>query len=156
MRRAGAILARRSHSRAELRRKLEKTAPQDLLDEVLQSLETLGLLNDAEYAYNLALRRLAHDGWGPFRVRGYLLRHGIALPVVLAALDRVQLEVDAGQALENYIRSRARRVGLPSDRNGIRRLFNHLQRRGYRDEDIRAALGRIVPLGAWRAFDTGE
>jgi regulatory protein len=156
MRQAIALLARRAFGKAELRRKLSEQSEEGLLAQVLQCLESLGLLNDAEYAYNLALRRMTQHGWGPLRVQRYLHRHGIAPHVVASALDRVQSEVGGAEALEDYIRRRTQRRGLPVDRNGIRRLFQHLQRRGYRDEEIRSALSRMVPAGAWRNFDTGE
>ena len=85
MKRAAAFIARRAHSRGELRRKLSAAAEEGAqkddakiysaaeIETVLDRLERLNLLNDAEYAYNFAFSRIHDSGWGEEKVREALM-----------------------------------------------------------------------------------
>ena len=71
------LLAPREHSRLELRRKLLKRdhAP-DVIEEVLQRLEELGLLSEERFVEQyVAMRK--RKGYGPVRIRQELRERGI-------------------------------------------------------------------------------
>jgi len=51
---AGRLLARRAYTRGELRTRLAKGGNEEDIAGVLDQLETINLLNDAETAYNFA------------------------------------------------------------------------------------------------------
>ena len=154
--RAGAILARRAHSRGEIRVKLAKFADPDDVERTLDRLEAVNLLNDADYAYNFASSRIRQQGWGPLKVRQSLLRRHVAPLVTEEALDRLRQEIGDDVILGDYLKRFCQKSGLPRDRKGIQRLINHLRRRGFVDETIYGALRRAVPEAAWENFETGE
>ena len=101
MSQAGRVLSRRAHSRGELRRKLARHAEPDLIEPVLDRLEELKLLNDADYAYNFALCRMKQDGWGPLKVFHSLRKHDVAPELVEKAIGRVRDE--AGDVFQIYM-----------------------------------------------------
>ncbi len=156
MNRAGRLLGRRSYSRGELRGKLVKYAEQEEVESVLKRFEELGLLNDAEYAYNFALARMRHDGWGPLKVLHALIRRQVEPSQAESAIERVRHETPDECLLQEYLEKRERKSGLPGDRLGIQKLVTGLRRRGFRDETIFSALRKCLPQAAWQRFDIGD
>gem|GEM_PF-534350 len=156
MKKAAALLARRPLCRADLGARLARAAPGTPVEPVLDRLEQLDLLNDAEYAYNFALHRMKRQGWGPARVDAALGRVGVPPPVIDAALGRVrgQLGEDAGLGAE-IDRLWARR-GVPRTPAEARSLADALARRGFARDRISAALRRRLPAALARRFDTGD
>src|SRR5215475_10983684 len=86
---AGRELARRPLSRARLRERLARVAPDDVCEAVVADLEGLGYLDDGALALSLAEQRLA-DGWGRARVETDLERLGVVGPARAAALDHAE------------------------------------------------------------------
>jgi regulatory protein len=156
LQKSGSLLGRRAYSRGELRDRLVRIAGESPVDPVLDRLEQLNLLNDADYAYNFALRRLMEDGWGPGKVRDSLLRRQVAQTIVEQALKRVCSEIGSDGALESYVDKYQKKHGLPADLKGLRRLFSHLRQRGFDAEGIRRVLSRLVSPALWQRFETGE
>jgi len=156
MKRAGTLLSRRAYSRLELRRKLVKTANPDEVDRVLNRLEQLNLLNDTEYAYNFALRRVQQDGWSLEKVRSALLRREVAGEDVENSLGRVRSEVKEQSTISAYVQKRFSRNGMPSDLKGVVKLITHLRHRGFDEADILGALKGIVPDNYLQRLLTGE
>jgi len=154
--RAGRLLSRRAFGRAELAARLGRTAPVEAVDAVVDRLERLGLLNDASYAYNFALQRLTREGWGLRRIRRALVERQVARDVVDLALERVSKEIGEEAALVAHVQRRVAKQGLPADRRGIRRLAEHLARRGFSVDSTERVLRRLIPADAWRDFDRGE
>lgn len=63
------LLARREHSRAELKRKLRKcSSDTDRIESVLMQLQENGLQSDQRYVDSF-IRRRASQGYGPERIR---------------------------------------------------------------------------------------
>ncbi len=153
---AGALLARRSYSRGELRDKLAKVVPESPLDPVLDRLEQLNLLNDADYAYNFAFCRIQQEGWSPAKVQSSLLRRQVDPTTVENALKRVRDELGDKPALANYVRKYCGKKGLPPDLAGVRKLILHLRRRGFDDESIFGTLREMIPAAVLQQLETGE
>jgi regulatory protein len=153
---AGRHLARRQLSRSELASKLLREAGQAEVDAVLDRLEHVNLLNDAEYAYNLSFRRITQDGWGPLRIRQALLRRGIPSGLADSVLERVRREAGEERVLRQYVERRCRRGGAPADARGLRKLVSHLKRRGFRDSAIQGVLRNMVPDSLWERLNTGD
>lgn len=88
--RALALLKRREHALAELRRKLSAAGfPAALVDGALTRLTSEGYLSNARYAEALARARL-NQGHGPVRIRADLRHQGLQSEEIenaLAALD---------------------------------------------------------------------
>ena len=119
---AAGFLARRDHSRAELRGKLLKREfPADLVDEVLDEYEARGWLNDASFAAHQA-EILARKGWGPLQIQNKLTQHGVSRQGARDATDA--LDVDWEVAARDRIQGRFR----PGDEA---KAYRHLVQRGF-------------------------
>jgi regulatory protein len=128
MRRAGQLLARRAHGRAELERKLARRADPELAAEVTGALHEMGYVDDERYAAAVAEQRLG-QGWGPFRIAHDLTVAGVPEAVVnatLAALDRDDVTAAARRAI--------------GDRTGAD-AYRRLGARGFDDDLAEQLLG---------------
>ena len=130
MRRAGAALARRARSEAELARALAVVAPPEVVSGVLDDLRALGYLDDAALARTLAERRL-ESGWGSLRVRADLERLEIEGEGARLGIERAE----AGERAAAAHLLAARR--LASD---PRRGAALLARRGFVEETVESLL----------------
>ncbi len=73
------LLARREHSRFELREKLiRRGVREDLVEQVLDKLVEQDYLSDSRYA-EVCVRSRLRKGDGPLKVRAYLQTHGIGI-----------------------------------------------------------------------------
>ena len=138
------LLSGRPMSRKELvdkltarpRDKEKEPIPEELAEEAADRLEELGYLNDAEYARTVA-RHYAAKGYGERKLRDELWKRGVPREYWDQALEEVQ---DPTDAMDAFIRSKL--MGRTADRETLGKLSAALARRGYRWEDIRAALSR--------------
>ncbi len=99
--RAAAMVARRSHGRVELERKLARRDGAHAAARAAERLAELGVVDDARHAGDLAARRLG-DGWGPERIRHDLETAGVPTEVIeqaIAALDDASIDLAARRAL---------------------------------------------------------
>lgn len=138
------LLSGRPMSRKELvdkltarpRDKEKEPVPEELAEEAADRLEELGYLNDAEYARTVA-RHYAAKGYGGRKLRDELWKRGVPREYWDQALEEVQ---DPTDAMDAFIRRKL--MGRTADRETLGKLSAALARRGYRWEDIRAALSR--------------
>ncbi|SCJ42086.1 Regulatory protein recX [uncultured Flavonifractor sp.] len=138
------LLSGRPMSRKELvdkltarpRDKEKEPVPEELAEKVANRLEELGYLNDAEYARTVA-RHYAAKGYGERKLRDELWKRGVPREYWDQALEEVQ---DPTDAMDAFIRRKL--MGRTADRETLGKLSAALARRGYRWEDIRAALSR--------------
>ena len=174
MKRAAALIARRAHSRGELRRKLtagrkaqneQKAESADKIEAVLDRLEHLNLLNDAEFAYNFAFYHISKLGWGEEKVREALLYRDVTGADADRAIDRVREEIaedgQSGQsaldgALIEYVESYCRKHGTPSSLKDAQKLARHLAGRGFDENGIIDALERVISPEIIRHFRIGD
>jgi regulatory protein len=153
---AGAFLAKRAHSRAELKQKLMRLAPEPEVETALDRLEELNLLNDPEYAYNFALCRVRRGGWGRVKIEESLRRRQISESAIVSAIERVRSELDEESVLSAYLRRRFLDKKLPKDPKFVKKLVLHLRRRGFDEEEISRVLKRMFPAEIMRHLETGE
>ena len=138
------LLSRRPMSRKELvdkltarpRDKEKEPIPEELAEEAADRLEELGYLNDAEYARTVA-RHYAAKGYGERKLRDELWKRGVPREYWDQALEEVQ---DPTDGMDAFIRRKL--MGRTADKETLGKLSAALARRGYRWEDIRAALSR--------------
>jgi len=116
----------------------------------------VNLLNDAEYAYNFALRRIRQQGWSPAKALDSLLKRQVEENIIEAALARIQNEGGEESSLDAAIRRFCRKRGRPSDPKDVRKLVSHLRRNGFDDDDIFRALKQAIPDLSFQRFETGE
>jgi len=131
-------LARREHSRQELRRKLMDSCPVTTaqLDAIFDTLETEGLLSDKRFAESLT-RMHVRRGHGPVRIRFELRERGISEELIATTLGNTGIDWTA-MARELI----DRRFGaLPVVRGAaLAKRMRFLHQRGFSGEQIRVAL----------------
>lgn len=135
--RALRLLGVRAMSRRELEDKLREKgeSPEDI-GEALDYLESLGYIDDAQYAGSVA-RHYAQKGYGPGRVRQELYRRGVPKELWDGALAELPEDTDA---IDTLVERRLR--GERPDKRELKRLADMLLRRGFSWGEIRSALER--------------
>lgn len=137
------ILARREHSVAELRDKLQsREFAADEIEQTLGAVIADGLLSEARFIESF-LASYTRRGHGPVWLRAELERRGIDSAQITAALEAQQL---AGQPVDWAAEARAVRAkrfgpGQPADYKDRARQSRFLQYRGFSNEQIRQAFG---------------
>jgi regulatory protein len=125
------LLARREHSREELKRKLALHAEEgDDLDSLLEELAKTGWLSDARYA-EIAIRSKARR-YGPVKLAHVLRAKGLDDDAIAAGFRAAGDEGDSN--LEAVWKSRFR--APPSSERERSRQVRFLQGRGFRLEEI--------------------
>ncbi len=125
------FLARREHSREELRRKLlPKVAEGEDLEAVLDDLAHRGWLSDARFAEQAA--RAKAGRYGPLKLAHYLRSRGVDDESIAAGIHAAG--EDGATQLETVWKSRFR--ALPADERQRARQVRFLQGRGFALEEI--------------------
>ncbi len=135
--RALGLLARREHSRFELRRKLgDAHAEPGLIEALLDDLAAAGLQSDRRYAESFVRSRVGR-GQGPLRIRQELRQRGI--DSALAAQALADSEADWDARLREVYRKRFG-TAPPADRREQARRARFLAQRGFPETAIRKLL----------------
>ena len=133
--RAIGMLARREHARAELGRKLATHArPDDDVESVLDLLEREGLLSDARYSEQMALRHRGRHG--PSRLQQKLRGSGVSE----AAMQPVVAAARAEEPTQAMAVLRRKFSAPPGDSAEWARQARYLHNRGFGPDVIRQAL----------------
>ena len=132
------FLARREHSRAELRRKLApRVAEGDDLEAVLDDLAKRGWLSDVRFA-ELTARAKARR-FGPLKVTHYLKSRGVADEAIAAGV--LAAGQDATASMQAVWASRF--PALPASEKEKARQVRFLQGRGFALDEIFRFLKRV-------------
>ena len=133
------LVGRRPHFRGELQQKLlSRGFSADEVEESLVDLERLGLLDDAQFARDLAKGSMARKGFGPRRIRFELQRKGVEEAIV----DSVVAEAfsdpleEERRAIE-VVEKRSFDLSVEADR-----VARHLDRKGFSKAVILRVLER--------------
>jgi regulatory protein len=132
--RAIRLLARREHSRAELKRKLAALGTEEEIANVLTQLETEGLLSDARAAG--AYVRAHADRFGATRLRQDLRSRGLNPQLADADLAGLDNELERARAI--WVKKFS--ATPPDDPREWARQARFLQSRGFTIEVIRKLL----------------
>ena len=152
------VLASRARSSTELRRRLvEKGEPPALVDQAIARLTELGLLNDDDYARQVARGRLL-GGASKRRVQQELWRRGVAREIADDAVADVVAdeEVDEADSAVRVARRKAATLAKLDPPTRRRRLYAFLARRGYDHAAIRAAIAQVLAPGEADALDDDD
>ena len=134
------LLARREHSRAELRGKLVgRGFENDSVEELLQGLEDQDLLSDERFAMSLIASR-AETGYGPNRIGLELRNRGVSEELAREAL--MKAEVNWEERVTDQV---ARKFGSDPAQTFPEwaRRARYLERRGFGQDAIRLAIGNF-------------
>ncbi len=135
--RAALILSARPLSRRELiHRLMEKGETSAHAVSAADWLESVGVLNDLEYARSV-VRHYSARGYGEAKLRQELSRRGICRELWPEAMEE---SGSTALAIDDYL---SRKLRDPSDPKAVRRATDGLRRRGFSWEDIRAGLARV-------------
>lgn len=139
--RALRALARREHSAAELKRKLQDRGhPEPAAAEVVENLSRAGWQSDARYAAMLLRSRIA-QGYGPQRIEAELEQAGIAPAEIAAAMQAAGTD---WKALAGTLHARRFR-SAPASAADWQKQYRYLAARGFTPEQIHAALKHEPP-----------
>ncbi len=142
--RALRLLAARSRSREELRRRLDQAGLEaGEIDAALDDLEAVGLVDDEKFARELASQQLHRRGAGRRMATAALRRAGVDLGLAEQVVDETAPGDEAARA-EEVARSRLGRLGRLDETTAYRRLLSFLQRRGYEGDVARSAVRRVL------------
>jgi regulatory protein len=129
--RAMRLLARREHSREELRRKLAAFADEcDNVEQLLDDLGARGWLSDARFAEQAA--RAKARRFGPLKVVHFLRSRGLADEIIAVGL--LAAGADGVASIDAIWRSRFR--DAPRDEGEKARQVRFLQGRGFPLDEI--------------------
>lgn len=137
------LLARRAHSRTELKAKLgRKTqlSSEADLEKVLDRLEREGYLDDYQFALQRGTSLRTRRNWGNLRISRDLKRHGINATMISRILEEVQLEKSESESLEEIVQAWIQRSGRPAGRSQLKKLYDHCLRLGFDPSAVRGAL----------------
>lgn len=141
------LLAASPRSARELRRRLVlKGEPPELADLAIQRLLDLGLLNDAEYARQVAHNKASSQGHSRRRLQQELFRRGVSREVADEAISEVMEDqsIDSEAIIEKIARRKARSLAKLEPAARRRRLYDFLARRGYDHDDIQRAIKTVL------------
>lgn len=136
------LLARREHSKDELRRKLKRRGHgQAIIDTVIGALDEAAYVSDTRFAEMFVRVRRAR-GQGPVRIRAELRQRGVEDALADDLLtETAEFWIDLART------ARARRFGdgQPVDRDAWNRQARFLAQRGFPADLIYRALGNADP-----------
>ncbi len=131
------LLSRKPQSRKEVERKLlQWEAGEEETAAICDRMEQLGYLNDAEYAARV-VRHYSAKGYGERKLRDELYRRGVPRDLWDEALQQAE---PADAAMDELIAKKL--AGKNPDPKELKKVSDALARRGYRWNDISAALRR--------------
>ena len=141
------MLAFQARSARDLRRRLvQKGETEAHVDQAIERLAANGLVDDAQYARQLARSKVLGQGASKRRLQQEMFKRGVAREVADEAIAEVleDEEVDQGELVERVARKKARSLAKLDAPTRRRRLYAFLARRGYEGDDIRRALKAVL------------
>ena len=151
--RALRLLARRNHSRLELRRKLAQNRRADGIEEILDCLEEKGFLNDETFALERALLGRERRLWGDLRVSQDLKRFGIDARMIEQILEQVNEGKGESESLQEAVDLWVNRSGEPQTPPALKKLYDRCVRLGYAPHRVREQLGPYFEQIDWSRKD---
>ena len=129
----------------EVRQKLTGSGyDDDVAEDTVARLRELGYLDDAAYARNYVEARFRNRGYGPGRLRGDLLRRGVAAPLIDAALEDLIEQDDVLDAARRHAEKRWPRLAAEADaRKRRKKLTDYLVRRGFSYDIARRVIDEL-------------
>jgi SOS response regulatory protein OraA/RecX len=136
-----AMLSRRAHSVAELRRKLEAKFKDDpRIETAITRLRELKFLDDQRFAERTAASLARNRLYGPHRTRRELKASLVNYRYIEPALEQAYAENPARQLLEQALEKKLRILRLPLTRPRFYSLCQSLMRMGFNSDDIMKAV----------------
>ena len=133
------FLSYRARSEAEVKTRLLRRFPADLVDQVMEKLSRQGLIDDSEFAMLWKQSRDTHRPRSAFLIRRELLAKGVSQEQASQAVADVDEDDAAYRAGQKF----ARRLHNLDFLKFSARLWAHLRRRGFNNAVSRHTVSRI-------------
>ncbi len=147
--RALRLLGLRDHTEAELARKLSRHGSPPEVQAVLDQLKARGYLNDQELGRRRALYLRTRKLLGNRRIEHELQRLGLNATMIALIRDALEDEVPEAVSLQEAVRARVARGGLPRTRAELKKLFDYAVRLGYPPAAVREVLEPFFASLGW-------
>lgn len=121
------LISYRQRTESELRRRLSEKAAPDVVDMVVERLKEQGLVDDAKYAREWSDSRSRRSPRSSRMIVRELVGKGVAPSLAESSVEALDDEDTARAAASRF----ARRLADADYEGFHRRLWGHLQRRGY-------------------------
>ena len=144
------LISYRQRTESELRRRLSEKAEPDVVEAAIASLKERGLVDDAKYAREWTDSRARRSPRGSRMIVRELVSKGVAPALAESSVEDLDDDATARDAASRF----ARRLADADYDSFHRRLWGHLQRRGYGAGVSRRAIAQL-----WRereAIATGD
>ena len=141
------LLARREHSRAELKEKLKRRAydyPADFIEAVLDDFAARNLQSDERFAEVYVRSRISR-GYGEIKIRAEMQSRGVSADITQLALEALEIDWYA-KALAALMKKFASGLNAENMRSQKTRgkMQRFLQNRGYNPDQIITSINRIA------------
>ena len=147
--RALRLLGLRDHTEAELARKLSRHGSPPEVQAVLTELRARGYLNDQELGRRRALYLRTRKLLGNKRIAHELQRLGLNATMIASIRDQLEDEVPEAVSLQEAVRARVAKGGLPRTRAELKKLFDYAVRLGYPPAAVREVLEPFFASIGW-------
>lgn len=136
------LLAICDRSKEDLRDRLLKNGySAEVVEDVLNGLESIGYLNDSSFALKFAADAVRRKNLGPDAVRSGLFKKGIKGELLEETIRKVFQDNDEVDIARKAL-SKVYRKDI-SQRKEIKRLSDYLRRRGFSYDIIRKTIGEL-------------
>ncbi len=123
------LLKWRQRTKKELCSSLkDKGFSKSVIEQVVDDLQSYGMLNDELYAQRLVQKRLNNNKWGKRKIKRELIFKGISPELTESVLKTVSEEQELGIALQLVNK---RLAGQGTDKSTVDKLWAYLNRRGF-------------------------
>lgn len=138
-------LDRRLHSEKELREKLKRDYPPDIIDAAIGELDSLGLINDEAFARAFCEHRKESLKKGPYAIRQELILKGVSRDIIELVLDEIFCDEDSEfESAKEAARKYQNDLDSPK---GRQRLFAALTRKGFSYSVIKRVMHSLCDEG---------
>jgi len=141
------MLVFQARSSRDLKRRLVQKGEQpEHAERAVERLVANGLLDDADFARQVARSKVVGQGASKRRLQQELFKRGVDREVADAAIGEVLSDesIDQGDIIERIARKKLRSLVGEDEGTRRRRLYAFLARRGYDSEAIRRALAAVL------------
>jgi regulatory protein len=142
------ILARRMYTCKEIRDKLtERGYVDEIIENVIATLEGYGYLNDRTYAEEWIQSRMRSKPRGKIVLRQELARKGIEKSIIEEALSEAFDEAKEADMALDLARRKVKTYGNTDPAAAKRKLQGFLLRRGFNSETVRDVIEQVMENG---------
>lgn len=141
------ILARRDHSRKELKDKaFRKGYTGSYIEEILDEFEQKEFINDRKFALKYTSDKFEFNDWGPYKIRTQLFKKGINKAIVEECIQQSFGHEAIKESMITLIQKKKKRYRREPEVKRRKKVFDFLMRKGYDSENILKHLDELLDI----------